>query len=129
MLARLVDHRGRQIDAGRVPAHLREGRNHESRAARDIEHGVFRPCARKFDQQPQRVLAAHRGRIRERRSLPRELVDDDVGVGCHREPLRMRNLVLLSQSHQLASARFGQKAERPAILARRSSFIAAGVTP
>ena len=83
MLARLLDHRGRQIDAGRVAADLRERRDHQPRPAGDIEHRVARARAGKFDQQPQRILVAHRGRIRERRRLPRELIDDDVGVRGH----------------------------------------------
>ena len=86
MLARLVDHRGSQIDAGRAPADLRERRDHQSRAACHIEHGVRRARAGEFDQQPQRVLVAHRGRVRERRRLAGELVDDGVGVGGHVRP-------------------------------------------
>jgi hypothetical protein len=88
VLARLVDHRGRQIDAGRMAAMLREGRDHQPRPAGDIEHRVGGAGAGKFDQQTQRVFVTHRARIGERRRLAGELIDDDVGMGGHGRPPR-----------------------------------------
>ena len=83
MLARLVDHRGRDVDAGRAAADLRERRDHKPRPAGNIEHGIVGARAGEIDQQPERLLVAHRGGIRERRGLLRELVDDDVGMRGH----------------------------------------------
>ena len=80
VLARLLDHRGGEVDAGRVAAHLREGCDHQPWPAATSEHCVVGACAGKFDEQAQCLLVAHRGRVRERGCLTRELVDDDVGV-------------------------------------------------
>ena len=80
MLARLVDHRGREVDAARMAHHLGEGADHQPRSAGDVEHGVVRAGARKLDQQAQRRLVTHRDGVGERGRLPGELIDHDVGV-------------------------------------------------
>ncbi len=77
---RAVQHRRRDVDAGRVAHDAREGRHDEPGAARDVEHRVLGAGAAALDDQPERRLVADARRGGEGRRLARELVEDLVPV-------------------------------------------------
>ena len=77
MLARLVDHRGREVDTVARCATRAKCSDHEIRAARNIQHGVGWRCGGKLDQQPQVIFV--RRRIGKRRDT-RELIDNNSGI-------------------------------------------------
>ena len=79
-----VQHGRREVDAGGVPHHPREGAHDEAGAAGDVEHGVGGAGAGELHEQPQRRLVVDDGGGGERHRLPRELVEDQLRVSACR---------------------------------------------
>src|SRR5688500_7331968 len=100
MLTRFLAHRGGEIDASRMAADFRERRDHQPRPARDIEHRIIRLRPGKLDEEPQRLLVAHRRRVGEGRRLTRELIEDDIGVRGH---LNWRLMLAPGLSYQVGT--------------------------
>jgi hypothetical protein len=82
-LARLIQHCGREVNAGRVTDHMGKGTSQQTGTTSYVEGSIVWAGLGQSDDMIQRFFIPDRLRLRKGRRLTGELVKDAIVVGVH----------------------------------------------